>query len=310
MDGDDLTFTLEDGPANGTVTVNEDGTYTYTPNPDYTGDDSFTVTVDDGNGGTDLITVNVTVTPENDPPVGAADPVTTPEDTPIDGTVTATDVDGDDLTFTLEDGPANGTVTVNEDGTYTYTPNPDYNGDDSFTVTVDDGNGGTDLITVDVTVTPENDPPVGAADPVTTPEDTPIDGTVTATDVDGDDLTFRIEDGPANGTVTVNEDAPTCRRIPDYTGDGFTVRRSGLTLHVTDPDLITVIDVDGEHAARTTRPARCGCVAVITTPRTRRSTSRSRRPTLKAGSAAIRLRSQSSTRPRPRGPWSSTVTSR
>ncbi|MGV0908496.1 Ig-like domain-containing protein [Martelella sp. FOR1707] len=224
-DGDDLTFSLKDGPSNGTVTVNPDGSYEYTPDPDYNGPDSFTVTIDDGNGGTDTVTVDVTVTPVNDPPVGTGDLVETPEDTPVTGSVTGTDDDGDDLTFTLKDGPSNGTVTVNPDGSYEYTPDPDYNGPDSFTVTVDDGNGGTDTVTVDVTVTPVNDPPVGTGDVVETPEDTPVTGSVTGTDVDGDDLTFTLEDGPSNGTVTVNPDG-SYEYTPNenYNGpDSFTV---------------------------------------------------------------------------------------
>ncbi|MEN9063224.1 BapA/Bap/LapF family prefix-like domain-containing protein [Ponticoccus litoralis] len=77
----------------------------------------------------------------NTPPAGEDASVTTPEDTPISGSVSAKDDDGDPLTFTLDGGPSNGTVTVNPDGSYEYVPNPDYTGGDSFTVTVDDGRG-------------------------------------------------------------------------------------------------------------------------------------------------------------------------
>ncbi|WP_178130441.1 Ig-like domain-containing protein [Reyranella sp. CPCC 100927] len=225
VDGDTLTFSLAGGPAQGTVLVNADGTYTYTPNANYNGADSFTVLVDDGHGGTTTVTVNVTVTPVNDNPVGTAPPVTTPEDTPVSGAVTATDVDGDTLTLSLAGGPAQGTVLVNADGTYTYTPNANYNGPDSFTVLVDDGHGGTTTVTVNVTVTPENDAPVGTAPPATTPEDTPVSGAVTATDVDGDTLTFSLAGGPAQGTVLVNADGTyTYTPNANYNGpDSFTV---------------------------------------------------------------------------------------
>src|SRR5690554_1568516 len=92
----------------------------------------------------------------NTPPVGAAEPIITPEDTPIDGVVTGTDVDGDPLTFKLTDGgdPEHGSVTVNPDGSYQYIPDEGYHGPDSFDVTVDDGQGGADTVTVIVTVTP------------------------------------------------------------------------------------------------------------------------------------------------------------
>ncbi|MAK64624.1 MAG: hypothetical protein CMF75_07800, partial [Maricaulis sp.] len=129
----------------------------------------------------------------NTPPVGEDAAVTTPEDTPVSGTVTATDVDGDDLTFTLEGGASNGTVTVNPDGSYEYTPNTDYNGDDSFTVTVDDGQGGSDTITVDITVTPENDPAT-------------ITGDATGSVIEAGGVLNSAAGTPtAGGTLTIND---------------------------------------------------------------------------------------------------------
>ncbi|MGR5457478.1 Ig-like domain-containing protein, partial [Vibrio alfacsensis] len=68
-------------------------------------------------------------------------------------------VDGDELTFNKGSDPTNGSVTVDTDGYWTYTPNDDYNGSDSFTVEVSDGQGGTDTITVNIGVTPANDDP-------------------------------------------------------------------------------------------------------------------------------------------------------
>ncbi|AZN37284.1 retention module-containing protein [Iodobacter ciconiae] len=239
-DGDPLTFSAKDQPAHGTVTVNPDGSYVYTPATDYNGKDSFTVTVDDGKGGTTLVTVDVTVDPVNDAPVGTNQTVVTPEDTPINGQLVATDKDGDPLTFSAKDQPAHGTVTVNPDGSYVYTPATDYNGKDSFTVTVDDGKGGTTLVTVDVTVDPVNDAPVGTNQTVVTPEDTPINGQLVATDKDGDPLTFSAKDQPAHGTVTVNPDGSyVYTPATDYNGkDSFTVTvddgKGGTTLVTVD----------------------------------------------------------------------------
>src|SRR5690606_28639895 len=110
--------------------------------------------------------VPVTVTPENDAPTAEAPPVTTPEDQPIDGKVTGTDKEGDDLTYTVTEPPQNGMVTIDPDtGDYTYTPNPDFNGEDKFTVTVDDPTRRTTALEVPVTVTPENDAPTAEAPP-------------------------------------------------------------------------------------------------------------------------------------------------
>ncbi|WP_186170406.1 Ig-like domain-containing protein, partial [Vibrio chagasii] len=160
-DNDTLSFAISKPPANGTVTLNSDGSWTYTPNNDFNGDDSFSVVVSDGQGGTDTITVNVGVNPVNDTPLitdangnplGDNIAVTTDEDTPVNGSISASDTDGDSLNFSKGTEPSNGTVVVDEDGNWTYTPNADYHGNDSFTVVVSDLQGGIDTLTVNVTV--------------------------------------------------------------------------------------------------------------------------------------------------------------
>ena len=129
--------------------------------------------VSDGNGGTDTVTVSVTVDPVNDAPVideGNSDlAVSGDEDTAITGSIAASDVDGDSLTYTLLTGgePVNGTVTFDGSGGYTYTPDADFNGSDSFTVEVSDGNGGTDTVTVNVTVNEVVDVITGTNNPET-----------------------------------------------------------------------------------------------------------------------------------------------
>ncbi|UKA01381.1 Ig-like domain-containing protein [Photobacterium damselae] len=225
VDGDNLTFKPGTNPANGQVTVNADGSWEYVPNPDFNGEDSFTVVVDDGNGGTDTITVTVNVTPVNDAPVGEDVTAETQEETTVTGQLTATDVDGDNLTFKPGTNPANGQVTVNADGSWEYVPNPDFNGEDSFTVVVDDGNGGSDTITVTVNVTPVNDAPVGENVTTETQEETAVTGQLTATDVDGDNLTFKPGTNPENGSVTINADGSwEYVPNPDFNGeDSFTV---------------------------------------------------------------------------------------
>ena len=253
VDGDALSYVKGSNPTNGTVTVDAQGNWTYTPNKDYSGSDSFTITVSDGKGGTATATVDIGVTPVNDPPKFEdpsngnpnIDPVTghytakTDEDKPVSGKVAATDVDGDTLTFAKGSNPANGTVTVDDKGNWTYTPNKDYNGADSFTITVSDGKGGTATATVDIGVTPLNDPPKFEdptsgnpnIDPATghytakTDEDKPVSGKVAATDVDGDTLTFAKGSNPANGTVTVDGQGNwTYTPNKDYSGaDSFTI---------------------------------------------------------------------------------------
>ena len=130
----------------------------------------------------------------NNDPLGESTTVVTDEDTPISGTLTATDQNTQDtLTYSQSTAPTNGTAVVNPDGTWTYTPNENYNGADSFTVIVDDGNGGTDTLVVNIDVTPVNDAPVAIPENVALDEDSSVTGTITATDVDlppGSSLVF------------------------------------------------------------------------------------------------------------------------
>ncbi|MGD8115858.1 Ig-like domain-containing protein, partial [Vibrio sp. TRT 29B02] len=144
----------------------------------------------------------------NNDPLGDSLAVVTDEDTPISGTLTATDQNAQDiLTFSQSSAPANGTAIVNPDGTWTYTPNENYNGPDSFTVIVNDGNGGTDTLVVNIDVTPVNDAPVAEPENRSLLEDQVITGSMTATDVDqpaGEPLVFTT-DTVVNG-LTLNGD--------------------------------------------------------------------------------------------------------
>ena len=98
-------------------------------------------------------------------------------------------------------GPSNGGLVLNADGSFTYTPNANFHGSDSFTYQANDGLVGSNVATVSITVTPVNDAPVAADAAKTTDEDVPVDVTLSATDVDLDALTFSIVSSPANGTL-------------------------------------------------------------------------------------------------------------
>ena len=223
VDGDVLTYSLYANPSHGSVTMNPDGTFTYTPDADFNGTDSFMYQVDDGHGGGATAIVSITVDPVNDAPVASDVAVTTDEDTPANGTILASDVDGDTLSYIVTDNPLHGAVAIDADGNFTYVPDADYNGADSFVVTVSDGNGGTDTATVNITIDPVNDAPV--ADPlnVGTLEDTSVEGRVTATDVDGDALVYSLSVDASHGAVAMNADGSfTYTPNPNYFGtDSF-----------------------------------------------------------------------------------------
>jgi Ca2+-binding RTX toxin-like protein len=160
------------------------------------------------------------------------------EDTEITGTLSATDADGDALTYLLVDGPANGDFTYNSvSGTFTYTPNANYNGSDSFTYRVTDGNAESNLATVSLTVTPVNDAPVAANGTASGNEDTAITGTLIATDIDSTVLTYAIVTAPTNGTIALNAATGAYVYTPNanYNGtDSFTFRASDGPLGDTD----------------------------------------------------------------------------
>ena len=229
VDGDVLSVTGAANGAHGTVVNNGNGTVTYTPAANYSGADSFTYSISDGHGGTATGTVNITVNPPpNVPPVANTDTVTTPEDTGIVVSVLANDTDanGDTLTLTGVGAAAHGTVANNGNGTVTYTPSANYNGADSFTYSISDGHGGTATGTVNVTVSPVNDPPVANPDSATTVQNTPVIVNVRAndTDVDGDTITVTGAANGAHGTVVNNGDGTvTYTPASNYTGaDSFT----------------------------------------------------------------------------------------
>jgi VCBS repeat-containing protein len=227
-EGDSLVAALAEGPANGVVEMNADGSFTYTPAADFNGTDSFTYTVDDGLGGSAIGTVSITINAANDAPVANNDELVTDEDMPATGNVLTndTDADGDSLIASLQDGPTSGTVELNADGSFTYTPNADFNGSDSFTYVADDGQGGTAVGTVSITINAINDAPVAGEDQFMTEEDTPVSGNVLLndTDAEGDSLTVELADAPANGSVELNSDGSfTYTPSADFSGvDTFT----------------------------------------------------------------------------------------
>ncbi|WP_139129022.1 tandem-95 repeat protein, partial [Vibrio parahaemolyticus] len=190
-DGKVVSLDTNNGPANGTVSVNPDGSVTYTPNDNYQGTDSFTYIVTSG-GVSESTTVSVDVTPVNDAPVAKDDTAITDEDTPvtIDVLPNDNDIDGDKLSIQSASVPeAQGKVEI-VDGKLVFTPAENFNGDAEITYTVTDGEL-TDEAKVAVTVNPVNDAPtikVDAVESIT--EDAVNTDTVVAT------LTVRDTDTP------------------------------------------------------------------------------------------------------------------
>src|SRR5439155_1368096 len=165
VDGDGLSAVLIAGPAHGSLTLNANGSFSYTPAANYNGSDSFTYKANDGTADSNVATVSFTITPVNDLPVAVNDAYSTAEDTAISVAAPGvlgndTDVDGDALTAVLVSGPAHGTLTLNANGSSSYTPPSHYTAGDPFTYKANDGTADSNLATVSLTITPVNDPPV------------------------------------------------------------------------------------------------------------------------------------------------------
>ncbi|EHH3658528.1 tandem-95 repeat protein, partial [Vibrio parahaemolyticus] len=230
-----VSLDAENGPKNGTVIVNNDGTVTYTPDDNYVGEDTFTYIVTSG-GVSESTTVSVDVTPENDAPVAKGDTAITDEDTPvtIDVLPNDTDVDGDKLSIESASVPKEqGTVEV-VNGKLVFTPAENFNGDAEITYTVTDG-ALTDQATVKVTVNAVNDTPVvesNVADQTLAEDFTPytIDLNTVFSDVDNVDgeLKFSVS-GNSNIQVAIVNGIATITPTADWNGS------ETLTFTATDP---------------------------------------------------------------------------
>jgi hypothetical protein len=260
-DADDtwLSWQIATQAAHGTATVSGTGTSKavfYSPVANYNGADSFIVRVVDGQGGTDSITVNVTVQSVNDAPViteGTAVSVTSDEDNSPAAfalTLHATDADLNTLTWSILTQASHGTASASGTGgskSIGYVPTTNYYGLDSFVVRVSDGQGGTDTITVNVTVVSVNDLPViteGATTSVTMSEDsspTSFSLTLHAGDTDGILLYWYVSSPAGHGTVTASG-----------VGNSISVAYvPAANYHGADAFVIAVADGQGGTAATT-----------------------------------------------------------
>ena len=248
-DGDTLSYTVTGDPATGTVNVNADGTFTYTPSGTPTATtDTFTVTVTDGHGGITPITVTVTVDAQNDAPVDLNYAVGEPDSATgaITGLMTATDPDGDTVTYSGTADSAKGHLTVNPDGTFTYIPTqearhnatadgaPASDRFDTFTVAANDAHGGTETTSLTFTIVPKNASPTLALSGPGQPDDTgAVTYTAAFTDPDGDAPIYTVGtplhgtvDNPGDGTFTYHPDTAYYAAQTGTATDTFTVTAS------------------------------------------------------------------------------------
>ncbi len=167
-----LTSVLLSQPANGVVDMAADGTFTYTPDADFFGDDTFTYRASDNTGNSSPATVTISVSPVNDAPTGVDHDYVTVEDQALSvGAASgvllgAADVDSSpgQLVAVLASDAGNGSLVLNPNGAFIYSPSSNFVGVDTFTFRVGDGVAQSSPQTVSITVTPVNDPPLASAD--------------------------------------------------------------------------------------------------------------------------------------------------
>ncbi len=145
-DGNAVTVSLVDGTLNGSLTLNDDGSFAYLPDADYFGSDQFTYRLHDGEDESEVGTVGLSITAVDDSPVASNDGYFSKIDEVISVgadrhlLLNDVDIDSNQLTAELATGPANGSVQLQADGTFTYTPNPGFEGTDTFGYRANDGN--------------------------------------------------------------------------------------------------------------------------------------------------------------------------
>ncbi len=203
-DSKNITFSVKTETKNGSLSkvpgFETNGKIVYTPNPGFTGIDSFTFVTNDGDSYSKPASVQINIT-ENSPPVPNIMAITTDEDIPVAIILKGDDADGDALVYTIDSEPLHGKLSGNSPNLM-YTPNENYSGSDTFSYSVHDGKKDSFTANVSITVKSINDAPTTKAEDITTQEDTPVPITLLAFDQDGDNMIYTIVSQPSHGLLS------------------------------------------------------------------------------------------------------------
>ena len=251
VDGDTLLVSAVTAPAHGTATIVVFGIdaarccirrISTSPAP------TSSATRCRRHGGIDTANVAVTVAGQNEPPVASDVSISTDEDIPVVVPYSATDPEGDVMSFEVVAGPAHGSVLAG-----VYRPDGNFHGPDSFTYLARDAAGlASNVATVSIAVASVNDVPTANDVAATTAEDTPVPVALTGADVDGDTLTFEVVHAPAHGSFLDGTYTPAA----NFHGtDTFTFRADdGVLLSALATATITVTPVNDAPTASESRP--------------------------------------------------------
>lgn len=228
-----LTASLVTGPiaSQGTLALNANGSFIFTPAANFNGTVTFTYRTNDGTVNSNVATVTINVASANDAPVAVAESYSISEDSLLNVTAPGvlgndTDVDGNPLTAVLVTNVSNGTLTLNANGSFAYLSNVNFSGTDSFTYKANDGSADSNVVTVTITVNAVNDNPDAVNDTATVAEDSganQINVLANDTDVEGNPLSVTAATNGANGSVTFAATGASYTPNPNFFGsDSFT----------------------------------------------------------------------------------------
>jgi len=254
-DGDPLVYTITATPKHGVLSGTAPN-LTYRPNANFNGQDVFNFKANDGKTDSKEANVTITVTPVNDAPVAKADHYTVTEDAnKTSFNVLSNDTDIDSDTLSIKAGsvttPNHGGVAVINGANIDYTPASNFNGEESFSYIASDGALDSNLTTVTITVTSVNDAPVANEQNITTNEDHADSITLTASDIDGDSLTYSITNTPQHGTLSGTVPNLTYTPVSNFNGqDSFTFKVNDGTIDSNEANVtITVNSVNDKPVA-------------------------------------------------------------
>ncbi len=247
-DRERLTYNIVKGPSHGSL-GGEAPNLTFTPNSNYHGRDSFTYSIDEAKEGKSQATISITVASVNDAPIAYHRTELIKVNRPLIATLTGTDADNDSLKFIIGDKPKHGIITCDAgfdtNGNFMYTPNPNFEGVDTFTFKLNDGKTDSTPATVAINVRP-NRLPVAESQSVTTPEDTPTEIILKGSDLDLDKLSFIMVSETSHGSLKGT--APNLTYIPEknFSGsDGFSFKVSDGTVNSNEGNVsITISPVN------------------------------------------------------------------
>ncbi|NDB78822.1 tandem-95 repeat protein, partial [archaeon] len=198
-----VSFFINENPKNGSVSISG-SQLIYTPNTNFFGNDTLRYIANNGDYDSNVATIDIAVNPVDDTPLSIDVNVSVNEDEDVQINLTAEEYDGDDYEFSIIDNPKNGSLSNIDGSNITYTPNANWYGVDYFTYQADDVKS-QNIATVAITVEPTNDPPTSNNMNISSYEDLELSITLSASDIDGDQLSYFVIGSPSYGSLDTSQ---------------------------------------------------------------------------------------------------------